>query len=416
MVLLYKVCNFKSICDTIEISFVGNKYNDDTQYEAYFTTEKGNRILKGIGIFGNNATGKSNIIESIGVFKKIIVDTILITENTRLSLLHPFAFSENNKNEPTTFYIEFFNEDNKTTYFYTLSLTNEIIVKEILDISLNNRIIHIFKRDEKNIEINHNHFKESDIKLIKERNLKNKPLVTFGAQFNFAILKDVYEYFLNKIFVVSGLAMPNSFGIGKKISEDKGFQEFLNSLLKASDLSINYAKSIQKEASIIPPNINKIDFSTKLEKTTIYDVICSHKVGETMYDLNFDFESLGTKKVMAFSGPIYQVLENGGLILIDEFGASMHPDLTKFILTLFFNKNINKKYSQILFNSQTTSLLNSYILRRDEIYFTDKDEKQITRLYSLKDFSVRKTDKIEQAFVNGRYVLPPQVDDSGIEL
>lgn len=417
MLLLYKISNFKSIYDPITISFLGNKYNDDTQYEAYFANEKGQRVLKGIGIFGNNATGKSNIIESFEVLRRIIVSSIFITENTKLSFLYPFEFSNSSKNEPTNFYIEFFNEDNKTLYFYTLSLTKNSIIKEILDISINNRTIHIFKREFDNLEINHNYFKENDIKVIQERNLKNKPIVTFGAQFNFNILKDVYNYFLNKIYIVSGLAMPNAFGIGKKINEDKKYQEFLNSFLKASDLSIYDTKSVKKQLNIIPPNFSdKIDFVPKFEKTNVYDVICNHKVGETLYELNFDFESLGTKKIMAFSGPIYQTLENGGLILIDEFGASMHPDLTKFILGLFFNKNTNKKNSQILFNSQTTSLLNSLILRRDEIYFTDKDEKQITRLYSLKEFSVRKKDKIEQAFVNGRYVLPPQIDESGIKL
>ena len=138
--------------------------------------------------------------------------------------------------------------------------------------------------------------------------------------------------------------------------------------------------------------------------------------GET-YSLGAEDESLGTKKVMAHSGPLFDALNNGAVLVFDEFGSSLHPDVSKFLLSLFFNPETNSTGAQILFDTQETSLLNEMLLRRDEIYMTEKDsESDSTSLFPLSDFSVRKSENIERGFIGGRYVKAPDIDEGEISL
>ena len=126
-----------------------------------------------------------------------------------------------------------------------------------------------------------------------------------------------------------------------------------------------------------------------------------------------EMESEGTKKVIEMSGPIFDTLNKGKLLVVDELDAKLHPLLTRNIVGLFMDPNINRNGAQLIFATHDTHLLNLEYLRRDQIWFTEKDNTESSDLYSLIEFrdgdgnKVRNDSSIEKDYINGRYGAIP---------
>lgn len=130
------------------------------------------------------------------------------------------------------------------------------------------------------------------------------------------------------------------------------------------------------------------------------------------YKLNFVDESSGTKVLFAFAPFLKRAFENTKVIIVDELERSLHPALVEFIVKLFNNKEINKANSQLIFTTHAMNLLNLELLRRDQIWFTEKNpENGVTDLYPLDSFSVRKDENIQKGYINGRYGAIPFIKD-----
>lgn len=412
MILSYKVCNYKSIAEPIELDFIARNIEDKTQFEPYFSY--GNKkILKGIGIFGANASGKSNILDSLNALAQTIIFTANFSEHQINDSIVPFAFSSEPL-KPTVFDISFLFNENK--YDYHLALTKSQIVEEKLSFSPHGRSVVLFDRSKSPIFFNEFYFSKETQNLISERNIPNKPIVTFAAQFNIPYLKDVYSFVLEKLIFTTGLGNAYEQGIGTLIDKSPEFQHFLVSLMKAADLSIDDVSISKTEASLpfLPPEGSAQNI---LLKQNFYKVFTTHVVGNKQYKFGLQSESLGTLKLMAASSALFNSLIKGELLVFDEFGSSLHPDLAKYLLSLFFDPSINKNNAQILFASHNTRLLNEMILRRDEMYVAEKNkDSKSTSVFPLSDYSVRKGENIENGFLNGRYVNPPDIDEGELKI
>lgn len=419
MLISFSVSNYRSIKNKATLSFIGNGTNDNTQYPGYFERGK-ERVLKGIGIFGANASGKTNVLKGLEALVHTVTHTANITPEKELSWIVPFAFSKTSVNEPTSFEIVF--EDKGIRYRYGLKATKKKIVEESLYFSPKGRNILLFERKRTDeIHFHNAYINENDARLIKERNLPNKPIVTFGAQFNMPVLSNVFVFLANKIFFTSGVNDAFEPGIGSAITNHPDYRKFLVSLLRAADLSIDDI-DVERERMRLPipkkfdPN-SPGNTEFELAEQEVSHLKTKHVSSGETYFLGAEDESLGTKKVMAHSGPLFDALNNGVVLVFDEFGSSLHPDVSKFLLSLFFNPETNSTGAQILFDTQETSLLNEMLLRRDEIYMTEKDsESDSTSLFPLSDFSVRKSENIERGFIGGRYVKAPDIDEGEISL
>ncbi|MCD6322736.1 MAG: ATP-binding protein, partial [Clostridiales bacterium] len=126
-------------------------------------------------------------------------------------------------------------------------------------------------------------------------------------------------------------------------------------------------------------------------------------------------ESAGTLKMFALYPSLKEVFENGGLLVIDELNAKLHPLLVRNILISFLNPEININNAQIIFTTHDVWQLSTGLLRRDEIWFTDKDDEGISDLYSLADFKdendqkIRKDAAFERNYVTGSYRAIPSL-------
>ena len=418
MILQFKVKNFRSIKDEIKIDFFANNIEDITQFPGYFVNDKKEKILKGITLIGNNASGKTNVLNALYALYMAVVSTLDIVETKTLDFVVPFLFDEDTSSQPCSFELLF--EENGVRYLYLLSLTKEEIYHEKLSFAPNGRMVTLFDRERDKGATFHSTYVSSDNeRLIQERNLKNKPIVTFSAQFNIPYLKDAYQFFAGQLLFTNGQGLANEQGIGLRLLSDEGYHLFLKSLMKASDLSIDDVLSTKRTGKVMVPllSVDGRENGFSFADQDIYHVTTNHKVKEKEYSLSILDESLGTQKVLAYSGAIYDALSQGKTIIYDEFGSSLHPHVSAFLLSLFFDDTVNTRHAQILFNTQETNLLSEQILRRDEIYLVEKNKDDSSTMVScLKEYAVRKKENIEMGYLNGRYSLSPDIDGGKIKL
>ncbi|MBU1744679.1 MAG: ATP-binding protein, partial [Proteobacteria bacterium] len=149
-----------------------------------------------------------------------------------------------------------------------------------------------------------------------------------------------------------------------------------------------------------------------LREKAIADIRFLHKTdaGESI-SFKFDDESDGSKKIFAFAGPWLDVLAKGRILFIDELDTSLHPLMVRFLIGLIQNPEINKHNAQLIFTTHDTSVLDTELFRRDQVWFMEKDREQASRLYPLSDFKPRKGEALEKGYLNGRYGALPFIGE-----
>lgn len=175
---------------------------------------------------------------------------------------------------------------------------------------------------------------------------------------------------------------------------NKRFQEFSN------------------DAGFTPLARTKEKYKVKNVNIELEHEVIDDSNNKHIYKLNFTEESSGTRVLFALAPFLKRAFETTKVVVVDELERSMHPALVEFIVKLFNNKEINKSNSQLIFATHATNLLNLELLRRDQIWFTEKNpENGVSDLYPLDSFSVRKDENIQKGYVNGRYGAIPFIRD-----
>lgn len=176
-------------------------------------------------------------------------------------------------------------------------------------------------------------------------------------------------------------------------------QDFITSILKTADINIS-GYSIDTRANDVPDSF-------------VISSIHTVRHGENTheYALPFALESEGTKRIFIFGPIIKDALEKGRTIIVDEIDNSLHPLFLEYLIKLFNNKETNSNKAQLIFNTHSVETLSLDLLRRDQIYFVEKNnENGVTELYSLDEFSPRKTENIRKGYLQGRYGAIPNID------
>ncbi len=410
MIVSFGVENFRSIKKRTTISFLPTKQEDNTQFPAYFEKD-GTKFSKGVGVFGKNASGKSNLTNSIVALANIVLLTQNAVLTNGLAWVTPFAFSKENRKMPTIFDLEF--TKGARHYFYHLAVTSKEILEEALDVrDERRRMVFLRKAGEEPRfcpELKGNPL----VGLLLQSALPAKPFVTQAAQINLPYLRDVFYFFQNDFISTVGTGNPAGDRIGSFIASDPNYHAFLVSLLHSSDLSIDEvkAKKTKLRFPLVPDAIGQSALSGPVIEQEIHQVITIHKSQDGFTELGMGDESLGTQKVMALSGGLYHAIREGKLLVVDEFGSSLHHELSTYLLSLFYDPDINRNGAQILFNSQDALLLNEGLLRRDQIYLTESvTEGDGTEVVNLSEYSPRKGENIARGFLGGRYVEGPRIN------
>lgn len=390
MIIEFSIANFLSFKDRITFSMQA-----DTKEELAdnYVIKDNRKILKTAAIYGANASGKTNIMKVVGTVVNILKDCNNYNIDTELPV-EPFKLSTDTKKLPSEFEIKFI--ANGTRYVYGLTATKKKVIEEYLYYYPNNREAIIFDRTNTN-EYEFNIEDKKTINDIKNKTNENKLFLATSATWGFEKAKEPYK-FLSEILVSANSNTFNN-ALFRLLKEcEKEIKPFALSMLQDADLNIDDYKIVELP---VPEVALKIYGDSKY-----YEVLFKHK-GSDEY-LSSHEESLGTLNFFALIPLMYFASKNEMVIFIDEIDKSLHSYLVEHLITMFNDKENNINNSQLIFNTHDTNLLDLNILRRDQIWFTEKNvDTGESTLYPLSDFSVRKQENIEKGYLLGRYGAVP---------
>lgn len=187
----------------------------------------------------------------------------------------------------------------------------------------------------------------------------------------------------------------------------------VRTMLAHSDVGIAHTKIVDHERS--PEDVEKIAKKTGVSPedvpSVLHEVVFEHQFPVGTCDISVFEESDGTMRMFCASGKIATVLDEGGVLVADELDASLHTSLFEEIVRLFMSPATNPKGAQLVFSAQNPHLLGSGILRRDQVWFADKDHRGATHVYPLSDYSPRQGESLANGYVVGRYSAVPVIPD-----
>lgn len=360
--------------------------------DSLITKNKCSELLPVSVIYGPNGGGKTNLIMALSCLISTVVKPIIELGSTRKRVIiqqkvvsEPFLFDAISKDAPTEFEIFFRTE--KYEYRYYLAVFQKEITAEILDRKTigGKKPAHIFYRDGEEITLGATLKKE---KVNKNVNKKMPYLSFLAINYNISLVAEVQDWF--ESCIIRNYANP--------IAETK---------IMISDVLI-VKKQIISLLNEMGIDVEDYRFDDKEEQLYMIRTIEGER-----YELPFDHESEGTKKLIAALPVILVALREGRLVIIDELDAKLHPKLLRYVISLFKNKSINKHHSQLLFTSHDMATMKNAVFRRDEIWFAALNEKHNSEIYSLYEIRrednerVNSTAAFDKQYLEGRYGADP---------
>ncbi|PWL93050.1 MAG: ATP-binding protein [Lachnospiraceae bacterium] len=413
MLVQFTVENFLSIRDKVYLSLEPSK---DSEHPENLITKGDYKAVNSVAIYGANASGKSSL------FKAITVALIMIRNSNNVQVtdklpMTPFKFDFESRNKPTSFEFTFIAKDGRK-YIYGFSATTEKVVEEYLYCYNTSKPTLLFDLNE-NEKPKFNRAYKVKLEAAYQMNTANKLFLATATTWNVECTKSPFEWLAESIDTFTDVMELGGVAFEKyRTDENRKYIEFTKNLLKQADINISSIEVDAKEVmggpalpfqivvqgKIIPPNEGK---HYDVEITTGYTVVDEN--GEkTEFSLTLQEESIGTQLLFFYGSLLKDAFEKGKTIVLDEIDKSMHPSLVKFIMNLFRDPDVNKNGAQLIVTTHETGILSLEMFRRDQIYFTEKDSKSgVTDLYSLDEFSVRKTENIEKGYLMGRYGAIP---------
>ena len=407
MLIEFSITNFLSFKDKVTFSM---KASSDKTLKNNYVNIGSEKILKTTAFYGANASGKTNLFKILGIVNNMIKGSNSLSPNAPLPII-PFKLSKETINKPSEFEIKFIVD--KIRYVYGFKADYKNVYEEYLFYYPNGRPVKIFIR--KNIdEYSFNSSYEKELNDIKTKNTKNKFFVSTATSWNFDKTKPAFDFLTEKLGVVLSHEQIKGYSNNMYFNDKtNSIKKFAINFLEKADFNINDYEIIEdkmtEEKMLNMPDIikNLIPVNAPL-----YRVNTFHLVGKEKYRFDISEESLGTQTIFNFIPVIKDVLDNGKVIFIDEFDKSLHPFIVKYIIKIFNNPDLNKNGAQLIFNTHDTNLLDLDLLRRDQIWFTDKNyENAASDIYPLDDFSVRKEKNIEKDYLLGRYGAVPFIKE-----
>lgn len=420
MLIDFTVENFRSIKDPVTLSMVaapGKKTTSktskrprvkpDDEIAPPFRDEARNlSLLPVIAIFGANASGKSNVLQALDSLIAFIQAREAL-EKSFSDLSLPFGLSSIHKKAPTRFVLRVI--QGATVFTYTLALNQTRILQEKLEyIPPPSRLMRsrlLFERiwheeQEKYVIANGkdfgNAYKEIQMSLNQEESFMSLVATRLDIK--------ICEPFVNwLVFTWPGMSL----GIEKAeyiaaaglLKEDT--PEMLESVLqivRSFDTGI-MGVEIEKLEAEQPPANNP------------FKVWVLHNADDKQVRWPMEEESIGTQRLFSLTFKMLLMFRVGGVIIIDELGSNIHPNITRAMVRMFQSEKTNPKRAQLIFTSHDNTLQRGNLLRRDQIWFTQKRADGSTELYPLSDFSPRNDLAIDKAYLEGRFGAVPILPD-----
>jgi len=417
MIIDITIENFRSIRERTTFSlFAEHPGRHLTENIAYPSNGKIG-VLKTAGIYGANASGKSNLLLAFRALRYIICESGNLKDGDEIEYHEPFLLSEKTENAPVRFEVEFFAPDN-VRYLYKVSFTKTKIENEQLTGYASGQPALLFSR------------KKSDTwETIKfgttfKGGRKRIPFFSNNTYLSKAgdsadapeSIRSIFNYFRGKmVHLTPGryFIPPPSYNINKW-ANDQNYMQRLSSLLTFTDTGIHEvtARELDPDSFKFPEDMPDM-LKEEIRRNNKWKILFSHTTEEDKI-VHFDInqESGGTQRLFALAPMILHSLDEGLVVLLDELETSMHPFMAELIIRMFNDPDVNPGKAQLIFTTHNVHVMSSDLLRRDQVWFSEKEE-GASRYFSLIDFDknkVKAKSPFSRWYLEGRFNAIPRID------
>lgn len=413
MLLEFRVRNFRSFGEESVLSLVAST---GKELAATNTASTGipspPRAVCSAVLYGANASGKSNLLRAMQLMRGVVLESVVLKPDQTFNV-QPFRFSEKLKGEPTLFEMTFVL--NGVRHQYGFEFTPTRIISEWL-------LVYQKAKPQRWIERRYDPKTGKDTfefsshlagqkRAWQDVTRPNALFLSTAVQLNSEQLKPIHSWFAESLIVLmDGGMMP--FEYSTEMVRSPGGESAIRSIMIAADIAIAKIRAVPRKSIM---QAIKFDLATgtseaSREEGEILVPEFTHKAGDAIADFDLHDESQGTQKLFALAGPLLDIIRNGKILVIDELDRSLHPLLVRQIISTFQSPVLNERGAQLLFTTHDTSLLDHKLLRRDQIWFTEKSPDQSSCLVPLTHFSPRKGEALERGYLGGRYGGVPILD------
>jgi len=393
----YKSFKGENSLDMSATSIIEHPYN-------LTTFANGEKYIKTAAIYGANASGKSGVIEAFQFMTRLIFNSLTGEKVDKGIPLKRFAFDKVTKDGKSEFEVFFRHKEKEFQYGFVVD--NKKIHEEWLykrDLRAKSKYNTLFERNDNKIQcskylkgaekfIEHVEISTLFLSLLSKVKITDAKIV-FDWFYNTDVVDFSHSFFED---IVTDYLISRAF-------EDKNYKVAIEDFLKKIDTGIEGIR------------IEKVKSLSNVDEEPNFKVYSKHRTadGESISEIPFTEESSGTQKMFCLFHFLYMAIQKGNTLLIDELDAKLHPLLLRYIINMFHNPTINKSNAQLIYTSHDPYTLTRETFRRDQIWFTEKDNNGVSKLYSLAEFKldgnkkVRNDASYNKDYLSGRYGAIP---------
>jgi hypothetical protein len=403
MIHSFSCKNFYSFGESVEVSFVVN--DNAPQNNGYFPASSGARLSKVETVIGPNASGKTNLLKILPFLKWLIIDSFNMKPEDPI-IVQPFAFGDA-KDQPTELSVVF--EIDGKVYTYAFALNKQKILSETLEltsfVNVKNSSKTLFTRTW-NDNVNHYDFDGDNFALPKGSESllrKNTSVIGTTARLNHKESQDIYEFW-QKLETNTGeigsmrdplsqSLIPHWFEVLLYFSNNENLKKEAEKLLSRFDLGLGGILIDKK-----PP----VNGMTSIEVQGI------HLINNQENKLPIQYESAGTKQLFILLKTILQILDRGGVAVLDEIDINLHPEMVMALFDLFVQPETNPKNAQLIMSTHSHMILSK--LDKYQIILVEKSKDGISEAWRLDDVSgVRADENYYSKYIAGAYGAVPNL-------
>jgi len=403
MLINYAVENYKSIKDKATLSM--EAYTRDIRNkETLWEISKGLTLLPVASIYGQNASGKSTLWDSMRHARELIVQPGLLKTHREES--KGFLFDNVSINLPTVFSFDYINDGKR--FFYEFAVFEGKVVKETLNCE---KKLLFDRKDDSTLKIGSSvpNDEKKKIELIMEATKENYLLLSKCSEFKVRSVGEAYGWFEDRLrFIKAQKPIEERPGVVSKIEEAlKDHRSEIIDMINRADFGIS--DIFFEEAMFLDGRIGR-----NIYKEVLIEHNIKTAVGDKRQTLKLSEESDGTKKMILLVIAWIDAVKNGRVLVIDEMESSLHPHLVDFLIEYITKKDVNVNGAQLIFTTHDATTAKRNMFRRDQVWFTSRDPGEgATSLYSWLDYDVRSDLEFTENYLAGRFGAIPHVKKIG---
>lgn len=419
MLVQFTVGNYLSFREPQTLSLVASSDKHLGQNTFPVPGMKDMSLLKSVAIYGANASGKSNLIKALRFVLSFVMDSAVQRQPGKRIEVSPFKLDPLCLERPSEFELVFVSHGERYVYGFTVD-THRVHEEWLTAAKLGSRAKarSLFRRSASG-KVSFGASWKGDRAKLEALTRPDALLLSVAVQFNSVTVRPVLRWFFS--MMLSSPDYPEVFApafAAYRLRTDHQYAERMAAFAQVADLGIARlrAENVPDDLPADPMGAETpwpayvLEALRSNDESRIPQLRTVHR-RQDGEEVVFDFvteESEGTKRLLLLAGSWFRCLTGSDRLVIDELDASLHPTLVRFLLQTLHQA---PKEPQVIFTTHDPTLLDRELLRRDQVWFTEKDRDGATKLYSLWDYKVRTDENLQGRYLQGRYGAVPYVGE-----